>query len=89
MTNRYKVRLTSPSGQIYRQGEVHHEELRYMYALPCVTCIKLALAHTFTFARVHLAWSSSCFTYVCQGGIFITYLLNACLRFPGWDLYDL
>ena len=45
--------------------------LPHMYVLPCVSCtgIKLALAHTFTFARVHPACSSSCFTHVCQGGI--------------------
>ena len=41
------VRLISSSRQIYRRGELHHEELPHMYVLPCVSCIKLAFAHTF------------------------------------------
>ena len=55
-TDRYEIRSTSSrSRQIYRRGELHHGELPHMYLLPCVSCIKLALAHTFTFARVHPA----------------------------------
>ena len=43
------------------------------HVLPCVSCTKLALAHTFTFARVHPEWSSSCFTHIL----------------PRWDLHHL
>ena len=61
-----------------------------MYVYPCVSCdsIKIVIVLAFRFARVHPAWSSSCFTNVCQGGIW-SYLLHAYLCFPGWDLYDL
>ena len=65
--------------------------LPHMYVLPCVSCtgIKLALAHTFTFARVHPACSSSCFTHVCQGGIWMTVFCTHSNGFPGWALYQL
>ena len=65
------------------------ELLAHMYVFPCGSCIKLALAHTFNFARKHPAWSSSCFTHVCQGGTWTIYLLHTNWCFPGWDLYDL
>ena len=48
----------------------------YFVVFPCVSCIKLALAHTFMFARVHPSWFSSCFTHICQGGIWIISLLH-------------
>ena len=73
--------------------------------VPLCKLYKLALAHTFTFSRVHPAWFSPCFTHVCQGLVWVIFFFRHKYMFSGvgsvWsarsrllsvfrcDLYDL